>query len=134
MIAIERINVSWYEPNIDLFLKQPQGAVGRYLKGRAAVFTNAARAQAGVQTGMLKASIRTMEHSRAPYGQMMKIGADVRHALWHHEGTRPHVIVPQRARILRFAKNGRVVFAHKVMHPGTRPNRYLSDNLKVFFA
>ena len=73
-----------------------------------------------------------MSHDRAPYGQVMKVGSDVRHALWHHEGTRPHPIVGRR--VLRFVKNGKVVFAHKVMHPGTRPNRYLSDNLRIFVA
>ena len=73
-----------------------------------------------------------MQHDRAAYGQMMKIGSDVRHALWHHEGTRPHAIVGRR--VLRFVKNGKVVFAHKVAHPGTRPNKYLSDNLGIFLV
>lgn len=115
-----------------MLLKQPAGTVGRHLSRRATVFVAASKAQAGVETGMLKASIRVMSHDRASYGQTMKIGSDVRYALWHHQGTRPHMIVGRR--VLRFVKNGNVVFAHRVMHPGTRPNRYLSDNLNIFIA
>ena len=35
------------------------------------------------------------------------------------EGTRPHPILPRRARVLRFHAQGRVVFARRVQHPGT---------------
>ena len=40
------------------------------------------------------------------------------------EGTRPHEIVPRRARALRFIIAGKVIFARRVHHPGTRPNPY----------
>lgn len=53
-------------------------------------------------------------------------------ALLHHNGTRPHVILPKRAKILAFpASSGGVIFARKVNHPGTKPNRYLTDNLHL---
>ena len=41
-------------------------------------------------------------------------------------GTRPHTIVPRRARMLRFywPKVGRVVFARSVQHPGTQANQF----------
>lgn len=53
-------------------------------------------------------------------------------AVYHHEGTRPHVIRPRKAKVLAFnwAKAGRVVFFRKVKHPGTRPNRFLLNALK----
>lgn len=51
----------------------------------------------------------------------------VPHARFHHDGTRPHVIRPVRAKMLRFTVGGRVVFAMQVSHPGTRPNPYLVD-------
>lgn len=52
-------------------------------------------------------------------------------ALMHHEGTVPHDIVPRRATWLVFysLRVGRVVYAKRVHHPGTRPNRYLTDSL-----
>ncbi len=40
-------------------------------------------------------------------------------------GTRPHVIRPVRARVLRFAVRGAVVFAMRVQHPGTKPNPFI---------
>lgn len=58
------------------------------------------------------------------------IGSDSPIALLHHEGTRPHVILPTKGRFLAFPGNGGgVVFATKVNHPGTAPNRFLTDNL-----
>lgn len=47
----------------------------------------------------------------------------------HHEGTRPHEIVPKNGRFLVFywPKVGRVVFLRRVQHPGTRPNPFLVD-------
>ncbi|MER7135405.1 hypothetical protein ABT358_02530 [Streptomyces sp. NPDC000341] len=47
------------------------------------------------------------------------------------EGTRPHVIRPRRASVLRFEVGGRVVFARKVNHPGTRANNFLGRALRT---
>lgn len=41
-------------------------------------------------------------------------------AAYTDEGTEPHAIVPVRRRALRFVANGRVVFARRVWHPGSR--------------
>lgn len=65
-------------------------------------------------------------------------GALAQRAIFHHEGTRPHVI---RARhltargqpgFLRFfwPKVGRIVYAREVHHPGTRPNPFLRSSLE----
>jgi len=43
------------------------------------------------------------------------------------------MITPNRAKMLKFQSRGRTVFAHVVMHPGTKANKYLSDNLKYVF-
>lgn len=40
-------------------------------------------------------------------------------------GTKAHPILPVRATVLRFeTRDGSVVFARKVNHPGTQPNRF----------
>lgn len=54
-------------------------------------------------------------------------------ALLHHEGSRPHVIVPRRKRALVFypSGGGPLVFARRVRHPGTSPNRFLTDSLPL---
>ena len=52
---------------------------------------------------------------------------------WYLEkGTRPHIIRPRRAKVLRFILPGRtlgedqVVFARYVFHPGIKPMRWIS--------
>jgi hypothetical protein len=88
----------------------------------------AAKQQVGVDTGRLKNSIH-MRHFRSGIGQMIEVGSPLKYALLHHEGTRPHLITPNRAQVLRFTSGSRVIYTHQVRHPGTRPNRYLTDNL-----
>ncbi|MFJ7586956.1 hypothetical protein ACIQZO_06090 [Streptomyces sp. NPDC097617] len=46
------------------------------------------------------------------------------------DGTRPHIIRPRRAKVLRFEIRGREVFAAYVRHPGTRPNDFLGRALR----
>jgi hypothetical protein len=113
---------------LDTLLNSPLGLVGRHLAAKGRKIVVAAKAQVGVDTGRLRASIH-MRHLRSAAGQYIEVGSSVRHALAHHEGTRPHMIVPNRARVLRFSAGGRVVYTHMVRHPGTRPNKYLTDNL-----
>lgn len=115
---------------LDFMLNNPSGEVGRYLARKGRIVQAAARAQVGVRTGALRASIH-MRHLRDSRGQYVKIGSALNYALLHHEGSKPHLIVPNRATILKFATRGRVVYAHAVMHPGTKANRYLTDNLKL---
>lgn len=52
-------------------------------------------------------------------------------ALIHHEGTQPHEIPGNPWLVFWSDRAKRVVFAKKVNHPGTRPNRYLVDALAV---
>lgn len=47
-------------------------------------------------------------------------------------GSRPHVIVPHRAKLLSWTgPGGRRVFARKVHHPGTRPNDFVTEARKA---
>lgn len=121
-------DVILYPGAMDELLKQPQGDVGKYLRTRARWIVAAAKAQVGVETGRLKASIH-YTHMRDGRGQYMWIGSNEPHALMHHEGTKPHEIIPRTAPILRFTSGSRVVYTRHVDHPGTHPNKYLSDQL-----
>jgi len=113
---------------IDHLLNDPYGPVGRYLFVRGRAIMAGAKSQVGVKTGRLKASIH-MRQERAPFGQELRVGSPLSYALMHHEGTRPHIITPNRAKVLRFTSGGRVIYTHAVRHPGTRPNRYLTNYL-----
>jgi hypothetical protein len=113
---------------LDFMLNNPSGDVGRYLARKGRMIKMAAMAQVGVRTGALRASIH-MRHLRDSRGQFVKIGSSLNYALAHHEGTKPHLITPNRAQVLRFTRGSTVVYAHSVMHPGTKPNKFLTDNL-----
>jgi hypothetical protein len=114
---------------LDYVLKNPAGPVGRDLAKRGARITAAAKAQVGVKTGALRASIH-MRHLRDSRGQYVRIGSNLHYARMHHDGTAPHLIKPNRKSMLKFQSKGQTIFAHLVNHPGTKPNRYLTDNLR----
>lgn len=55
-------------------------------------------------------------------------------ALWHHEGTQPHSIDAKSAAkplVFYWPRTGRVMVVRHVNHPGTRPNRFLVNALRV---
>ena len=120
--------VKFYPGVLDYVLNNPQGDVGLYMKKRGRLIVAAAKRQVGVDTGRLRDSIH-FTHLRDARSQYMWIGSNEAHALMHHQGTRPHTIVPREAPILRFSSGSRIVYTRHVNHPGTRPNRYLSDQL-----
>lgn len=62
-------------------------------------------------------------------GPSIWVGSELPYAIFHHEGTRPHVIEAKNAKFLRFRsrQSGEFVFRKRVNHPGTQPNRFLTD-------
>lgn len=106
----------------------PPGMVGRDLGKRGRALTAMAKTQVGKKTTRLMQSIG-WQYSTGPRGLQVTVGSDNRIALLHHTGSRAHPIVARRAPVLRFVQNGRVRYAKRVFHPGTKPNRYLTDNL-----
>ena len=122
--------IEFYESVLKLELRTPAGMVGRYMSGVGTELVNKARAQVGKKTGALARSIG-MSVSGATYGVKLSVYARDKNAFRHHEGTRPHVILPKNpGGVLIFGKGGRVVKTKRVMHPGTKPNRFLSDQLR----
>lgn len=117
------------EPVLNRYLNSPAGQVGDYLKGKGRQITVLAKSQVGLRTGALRASIH-MRHSKDPRGQYVKIGSPLPYARMHHEGTKPHMIYPRKARHLRFVKRGQVIYANAVRHPGTKANKYLTDPMR----
>jgi hypothetical protein len=62
-------------------------------------------------------------------GLSARVGPTVSYAKFVSEGTVPHQILPRTARALAFPGGdlGGVVFAKRVMHPGTRANPYVEN-------
>lgn len=112
---------------IQRLLHGRDGMVAREMHKRALKVQAGAVRQVHKRTGFLARSIHVEMTYRPLTGAY--IGSNVRYALLHHEGTRAHPIVATPGRMLSFSSNGRRVYARKVLHPGTRPNRYLTDNL-----
>jgi hypothetical protein len=117
---------------LDHVLNDPSGEVGQFLakRGRAILF--AAKRQVGKDTRALELSLH-MLHQRIGGIQQIWIGSDNRIAFLHHEGSRPHAIEARNAQMLRFSSRGRMVYTRAVMHPGTKPNHYLTDNLYLVY-
>jgi hypothetical protein len=123
-----------YKPILDEFLNGPRGPVWIALEARTKKTVAQAKRQAGYRTGRLRTSIYST-HTKIPNGQMIKIGSDVEYAYMHHQGTRPHVILPKGDHeFLRFNAGTRIVYTRMVNHPGTRPNRFLSMPLRKNFS
>lgn len=113
-------------------LNTPAGELWKWLHKRGEKAVIGAKRQVGVQTGALKRSIH-MKHTGNLTGQYLWIGSTRGHALVHHEGSKPHLITPNSPnQVLKFSRGSRVVFARQVMHPGTKPNPYLSSQLRHF--
>ena len=107
-----------------------EGPVGRELLKRGEKLRVYAVKQVGKgKTGSLARSIH-VSLREGPTGLYARVGSSNRVALIHHQGTRPHVILPEHGQLLRFPMHGRIVYLKKIMHPGTKPNRYLFDNLR----
>jgi hypothetical protein len=125
--------MKWYPAGLDWTLDNPSGPVGRDLNNRASKVLDEARILVGKDTRRLQKSLH-ISHYRSSLGQYVQVGSNpviAPYGLAHHEGTRPHVITPNRAQYLVFKsrKTGGIVYATSVMHPGTKPNRYLTNAL-----
>jgi hypothetical protein len=121
-------NVRIYSGALRGQLTGEAGEVGKYMRKLGRRMVAGAKAQVGVESGDLRRSIRMIHGSNAG-GQFITIGSPLSYAYDHHQGTRPHLIRPTDHKFLRFSTGGRVIYSRLVMHPGTRPNHYLSDQL-----
>lgn len=117
------------EKGIQELFNSSQGDVYKYMEQQAKKIVFVAKRKVGKETHALERSIG-YRMLRTPGGVFAEVGATNKVALLHHQGSRPHVILPQRGRALRFKSGGRVVYARQVFHPGTRPNPYLVTALR----
>lgn len=76
------------------------------------------------QTGTLRRSI-TGEVQSASRGRVY-VASPANYGIYVEEGTRPHVITPKGGKkFLAFKVDGRVVFARRVNHPGSKPYPFM---------
>lgn len=113
------------------------GPVGREFVRRCRTLETRAQLSVGVDTGATLQSIGTFFYTQPGGDMAARVGANpmgetIGVAYWHHEGTRAHEIRPRNARMLRFPdrRTGQIVYRHRVWHPGTSPNPYLTRHLR----
>lgn len=125
-------------------LQSPNGMVTRDLVLRATRVQLAAQQQIRIGhvhggptnyqggVGNLRNSIhKRIVPSGGKSGPSVIVGSNHPIALIYHEGAKPHVIVPRQAKVLVFWIGAKRVITRRVNHPGTQPNRYLTDNLHL---
>lgn len=129
------------------FIRSPQGPVFRAMSLAADVIKERARKRVGVyrpepgdpfaarriarrRPGTLRDSIVKRVAPPRNGLPVILVGSDDPISLIHHEGTPPHTITARRRPWLVFYSNGHVQRRITVHHPGTKPNRYLTDSLK----
>lgn len=116
------------QADIIRIVNDPTGPTLERLRRVGRSVVSAAQAQVGKQTMELARSIHyELQNYRGL--PALWIGSNSGIAYLHHEGTRPHAISARNAQFLRFSSRGRMVYARTVMHPGTKPNRFLTDNI-----
>lgn len=124
MATFEKDAAGWNE-----LLRSSKGDVFKHIDTLTQRVRRLAMIQVGKKTRALYRSISA--HTRVgrggPVGTVL---ADNKIALMHHNGTRRHVIMPKRQNTLRFPSRGKIVYAAVVHHPGTKPNRFLTDPLR----
>lgn len=113
----------------DFEFKSMHGMVADYLTQKGKLLQRLAKTQVGVDSGKLRKSINYKLSTKGS-NLVVTVGSGNKVALWHHQGTKPHTILPKSAKTLRFNSRGKIVYAKVVHHPGTRPNKYLTDNLR----
>lgn len=110
-------------------LRGEGGIVHTDITKRTRRATTFAKRQVGKDTRALYRSINYRVNTGGRGGVTGIVLANNKIALMHHNGTRPHIIMARRAKTLRFKSRGKIVYAQFVKHPGTKPNRYLTDSL-----
>lgn len=125
--------VRFYPGEPAAFVTDPTGPVMHDLDRRMTRVQIGAQSQVGVRSGLLLSTIRKNPGATktTAYVDLIAGRAGMSYTGAHHEGTRPHEIRPKRRKALRFVQGGRVVFRSRVWHPGTKPNRFMTDNLNL---
>lgn len=118
-------NLKLDDAQIENMLNSPTGMVGKHMRKIGLQILVGAKAMAPIRTGRLKKSIHMRQGLRGRV-QYVEVGSDVKYAYDVHEGTKRHTIRATPGRLMRFNVGGRVVYAKKVNHPGTRARKYLT--------
>lgn len=128
-----RARVVVTEATLQAQLTGPRGLATAHVRRITRQIENRARLYAPVNTGNLRNSITSAVVSRG-LTVSGTVGATVPYAVYVHEGTRPHQIVPKRPGYPLTWKTGPGsgenrpgprLYAMRTFHPGTKPRPFL---------
>lgn len=145
-----QLRITWDNAELGRLERSPDGPIVRDLVRRGTRVQEAAQRQvrlghigsgrSNLRYTIVKRLVReggpvAREGAGAASGMpVMLVGSESPIALLHHEGSRPHEIVPRRKKALAFyADSGRgpFVITKRVWHPGFSGNRFLTDNIHL---
>jgi hypothetical protein len=141
-VVVKHVTHQLNQQQIDRILTSPAGPVAKALLVRGYRVQAQARKNLGggasgpkrIDTGKLRTSISVQLRRIGTDVLTVRIGTNVRYAIWVHDGTGLYgplhrVITPKTKRYLRFKPHGsdKYVFAQSVK--GMRPNPFLADAL-----
>lgn len=127
-----RVRVRVQFNNAEMVRVPTEAALGLVTKA-ARRTTNRAKFYAPVDTGRLRSSIGTFGLKITRDSVRQSVGTTrVKYAMAQHEGARARIIVPRRARALRFYWDvtGRVEYFKKVNWPGIGATPFLTTGLR----
>lgn len=133
-------DVSLFKNEINRFLTDRNGPVGHLLLNIGVAVRDNAKVRVGVSEpnpGEEDSGRHLQDaiQARLEEGPVCQVGTfepGVGYALYHHDGTAPHPIdpiPPNTVLVFYWKQVGQVVYLRHVDHPGTAPNRYLTDAL-----
>lgn len=111
-------------------------AADRVLDAMKVEIPKSADGSGGRPPGYAASRLRTLESGRDAGGPHRSVGTDAlspdgaNYPAMLQYGTKPHVITPKAPGYPLRDKHGRV-FGYRVMHPGTRPNRWADRSAMV---
>lgn len=130
--ATAKININ--DNQLQRLMRGRDGEVGRIMAGFAGIATQETRRVADERVNRRTGRYIRGIHSKMVAGSQgnhhVRVIASAPHSRILEKGSKPHVIVPRRASVLRFEVGGRVVFATRVNHPGTQPYRILQTGAR----
>lgn len=117
---------------MDKVLSSPSGPVFKMVKKWQATTLAVANRVTPADTGRLRGANEPTPIVVA--GQKVIAGVEnpTEYAMFVHEGTKPHVILPKNAKVLTWKpRGGAQVFARKVNHPGTKAQPWLARSAEL---
>ncbi|MDO5730783.1 hypothetical protein [Corynebacterium sphenisci] len=106
-------------------LTGPSGEAVRLVRRAQRATMNQGRLRAPVDTGFLRSTHQATGIHVTGLRVTAEVEATADYAAGVHEGTRPHIIRPRRARALAWQGPSGLVVARSVRHPGSRPRPWL---------